>query len=89
MEEDKGPGEVEYELDGEEEHRVFTLLAAARSPDQPCRHRHGGVEDRPDWSEDPVGWIESWFDQSGVPAVDLGRGEVRPQGSYCEADDEK
>ena len=78
-EENACPDEVEGELDVEED-EGFPAVAGDRSdggdaPDEPRSDGHEAVEDGPDRSEDPVGWVEAGFDEGGVPGGDGRCGE--------------
>ena len=71
IEEDGRPDEVEGELDVEEDEGFAAVAGEGRdggyAPDEPGSDSHEAVEDGPDRGEDPVGRVEGWFDEGGVP----------------------
>jgi hypothetical protein len=93
VEEDRRPEKVECELDGEEDEGFAAMTGVGRglgdAPDEPRGDGHEAVEDCPDWAEDPVGWVEAGFSESGVPSGDRWDREDGADASYGVADDEK
>ena len=79
-EEDRRPGEIQQELDDEEEGEAgFANPGGMMVPDEGEADADHGVEDGPDGAKDPVGWGAGWAGEGGIPVGDGAGGDGRAE----------
>ena len=82
-EEHRRPGRVEQEHEEEGDLRL-QRIGMGGAPDPPDGDGHEDIERGPDGTEDPVGWVEGWLLELGVPGGNLRDRRQRAEGAEAE-----